>query len=245
MGVEGFTEDEFTALGKTLPVFRRGTGPAVIVVHEVPGITPLVAQFGRDVADAGMTAVLPSLFGTPGRPMTPLYTAGVVARCCISKEFSTWAVGLTSPITAWLRELARSEHESCGGPGVGAVGMCMTGGFALAMMVDPVVVAPVISQPSLPFPIGARRKADIGLSPEDVAVVRRRAREEGTCVLGLRYEGDRMVPGDRFDTLSSLLGDRFLRVDLPGSKHSVLTEHRHDESVQRVLRFFEDRLTGP
>ena len=245
MGVEGFTEDTFTALGTTRPVFRRGTGPGVIVIHEVPGITPLVAQFGREVADAGMTAVLPSLFGTPGRPMTVGYTAGVVARCCISKEFSTLAAGLTSPVTAWLRELARAVHEECGGPGVGAVGMCMTGGFALAMMVDPVVVAPVVSQPSLPFPIGARRKADIGLSPEHVAVVRKRSQEEGTCVLGLRYEGDRMVPSARFDTLQRLLGDRFLRVELLGSKHSVLTEHRDDESVQRVLRFFADRLTGP
>src|SRR5438309_162771 len=165
--LDGFELSSFTALGSEKPVYRAGSGPAVIVVHEVPGITPLVAGFGRKVADSGLTAVLPSLFGTPGKSMTTGYAAKVVAQCCISREFTALALGKTSPITMWLRELAVAEHERCGGPGVGAVGMCMTGGFALAMMVDPVVKAPVLSQPSLPMPLGAKRKAAVGLSDAD------------------------------------------------------------------------------
>jgi dienelactone hydrolase len=260
MGValEGFEFGTFTALGKERDVFRAGSGPAVIVVHEIPGITPLVAGFGRKVADAGLTAVLPSLFGTPGKPMTAGYAAEVVARCCISREFATLGLGRTSPITAWLRALAAAEHERCGGPGVGAVGMCMTGGFALAMMVDDVVKAPVLSQPSLPFPLGAARKRAVGLSDADFDRVKTRV-AEGTCVLGLRFTGDRSSPPDRFETLRRELGDGFIGVEIDSSEgnpwgnkksaHSVLTNDLQDtpghptrEALDQVLAFFRTRL---
>ena len=241
VAVEGFTESPFTALGRTYPVYRRGSGPAVIVIHEVPGLTPLVAQFGREVADAGLTAVLPSLFGEPNRPMTAGYAAKSFFGACVSKEFHALALGETSPIIDWLRELARHEHAVCGGPGVGAVGMCFTGGFALGMMVDPVVKAPVLSQPSTPLPVGRRRRAAVGLSDADFAAVKQRV-AEGTCVLGLRYSGDPAVPDARFETLRRELGDGFIAVELPGRKHSVLTEHRDDDSVRKVLDFFRERL---
>ncbi|MCU1376430.1 MAG: hypothetical protein JWO68_3716 [Actinomycetia bacterium] len=241
MTLEGFEQGRFSALGTERDVYRRGSGPAVIVIHEIPGITPLVADFGREVADAGMTAVLPSLFGTPGKPMSFGYIANSFTRACISREFMTMGLGKTSPIVDWLRRLAGAEHERCGGPGVGAVGMCLTGGFALGMMVDPVVKAPVLSQPSLPLPLGAKRKAAVGLSDADFEAVKARV-AEGTCVLGLRYEGDRAVPRDRFETLRRELGDNFIAVELPGDKHSVLTEHRDDASVAQTLQFFRDRL---
>jgi dienelactone hydrolase len=239
--LDGFEVGTFSALGTERDVYRRGTGPAVIVIHEIPGITPLVAAFGREVADAGMTAVLPSLFGTPGKPMSFGYIADSFTRACISREFTTMGLGKTSPIVDWLRRLAAAEHERCGGPGVGAVGMCLTGGFALGMMVDPAVVAPVLSQPSLPLPLGAKRKAAVGLSPADLEAVKERV-AGGTCVIGLRYEGDRAVPAARFETLRRELGDGFVAVELAGDKHSVLTEHRHDESVTKVLDFFRSRL---
>jgi dienelactone hydrolase len=207
MGVDGFTEEPFTALGKTRTLYRRGDGPAVIVIHEVPGITPQVAKFGRDVADAGMTAVLPSLFGTPGRPLSAAYGLVETVKACVSREFATLALDRTSPITDWLRALARAEHERCGGPGVGAVGMCLTGGFALAMMLDDTTV--VLSQPSLPFPLGKARKAAVGLSDADFERVKERV-AAGTCVLGLRFEGDPVATHDRFVTLREALGDNFV-----------------------------------
>ena len=239
----GWTRGEWAADGISHPTYRRGSGPGVIVVHEIPGITPTVARFAQEVVDAGFTVVMPLLVGEVGRPPSAGYMASSAARVCISREFTTMAVGRTSPVIAWLRALARELHASCGGPGVGAVGMCFSGGFALGMMLDDVMVAPVLSQPSLPFAIGRRRGADLGLSDEDAARVARRA-ADGCSVLGLRFDGDRLV-GDRFATLRSLLGDAFLAVEYPSTSpkdHSVLTEQRRDDAVRRVVAFLRERL---
>src|SRR6478736_30601 len=109
--LDGYTETTFTFEGKTRTVFRRGSGPAVLVISEIPGITPAVADFGRRVAEAGFTAVLPSLFGTPGRDISPGYAAQSIGWGCVSKEFANWARNKTSPATVWTRALARHEHE--------------------------------------------------------------------------------------------------------------------------------------
>lgn len=246
MTLAGWTEGTFTAAGLTRQTFRRGEGPGVVVVHEVPGITPAVLRFADDVVDAGFTVVLPSLVGTPGKAVNPLYMASSLAKVCVAHEFTHWATGQTSPVIGFLRALARSLHLECGGPGVGAVGMCFSGGFALAMMVDDVMVAPVLSQPSMPFAVGGgERGADLNLSPDDRLVVARRA-SEGCQVLGLRYTGDKLV-GTRFASLRELLGDAFISVELPSGSprdHSVLTEQRDEPSVQRVIEFLGDRLRG-
>lgn len=225
---------------RTFPVYRKGEGPGVIVVHEIPGLTPKVLAFGQEVVDAGFTAVLPSLFGTPGKPVSGGYAMSVLSRLCVRSEFNKLALRRTSPITDWLRALARSLHDELGGPGVGALGMCFTGGFALAMMADAPVVAPVLAQPSLPFPIGAARGADVALSPADLDAVKAKA-EAGCPVMGLRFADDRAT-GTRFDTLRKELGDKFIAVEFPGKEHSTLTEHRQQEGVDRVLAFFAERL---
>lgn len=243
--LEGWDLDEFTAADMMYPTYRRGTGPGVIVIHEIPGITPLVADFANEVVDAGFTVVMPSVVGTPGKPPTGTYTAQSMAKVCIAKEFTTFALNQTSPIIAWLRALARSLHADVGGPGVGAVGMCFSGGFALGMMVDDLMLAPVLSQPSLPLSIGKTRGADLNLSPDDAAAVAERA-AQGCQVLGLRFADDRLV-GDRFASLQELLGDSFISVEIPSAKksdHSVLTEQRDDASVEKVLDFLKDELLG-
>jgi dienelactone hydrolase len=241
MTLEGWTESSFTYDGSTYPTYRRGTGPGVIVVHEVPGITPRVEAFANEVVDAGFTVVLPSLFGPPGVPQGLGSISKVMARVCISSEFVTLRAGRTSPITRWLGALADELHGELGGPGVGALGMCLTGGFALGMMVTGPVVAPVLSQPSSPFPVTPRLRGDLNLSPADLGVVKDKV-AAGCQVLGLRYKSDPAV-GSRFDTLRRELGDGFLAVELPGKGHSVMTEHRDEASVQRVLAFFKDKLT--
>ena len=241
--LEGWEPGEFGAAGMTYPTYRRGNGPGVIVVHEIPGITPLVTEFANEVVDRGFTVVMPSLVGTPGKPPTNAYTGSQMAKVCIAKEFTAFAMNQTSPIIAWLRALARNLHQDVGGPGVGAVGMCFSGGFALGMMVDDIMLAPVLSQPSLPFAIGKARGADLNLSPDDAAAVAERA-AAGCQVLGLRFTGDKLV-GDRFSSLRELLGDAFIAVELPSAKatdHSVLTEQRDDPSVARVLDFFVEKL---
>lgn len=258
----GFTRFSFTKGGRTRDVYRVGSGPAVIVIAEMPGITPKVAEFGRRVAGIGCTAFLPDLFGQAGAEPTMGAALKEIAKGCVSREFATWARGKTSPVTAWLRALAGRAHEECGGPGVGAVGMCFTGGFALAMSVDPIMLAPVLSQPSLPFGAGKARRADLGLSPADLAAVRRRCEAEDLCVLGLRFTGDKMVPAERFRRLSDELGDHFVAVEIdssPGNAegyraqaHSVLTEDLRDvegsatrDALDRVLDLFRTRLLTP
>jgi dienelactone hydrolase len=226
--------------GTTRPIYRKGTGPGVVVIHEIPGITPKVIAFAEEVVDAGFTVVLPQLFGRPETPMNPGTVAGAIARVCTSSEFTKLATGVTAPVADWLRSLARSLHAELGGPGVGALGMCFTGDFALAMRVDESVAAPVVAQPAVPFAIGKRRSADLNLSPADTdAVVARVA--AGCQVLGLRYRKDRST-GSRFDTLRGLLGDNFVGVEFEGKGHSTLTEHRQQAGVDRVLAFFEEKL---
>lgn len=244
--------------GVTRTVFRGGHGPAVIVIHEVPGLYPEVVAFGRRLIAAGFTVYLPSLLGTPGRPMGTLYALGSIARACVSREFTVWATGQTSAITTWLRALAKDAHAACGGPGVGAIGMCLTGGFALAMMVDDVVVAPVLSQPSLPFGVTRAQRRDLAIDDATLARVRERA-ASGTSVLGLRFTCDRLVPAERFARLREELGDRFIGVEIdsgpgnphgiPRNAHSVVTMHLVDEpghptrvALDQVIEFFRSRL---
>lgn len=252
-----FERTEATFRGETKVVYRKGSGPGVVVMAEMPGITPEVADFARRVVDIGCTVAMPSMFGVDGRPLSNRALLAVTPRACISREFHALATGEASPITVWLRALAASLHEECGGPGVGAIGMCFTGGFALAMMVDDVVVAPVLSQPSLPLAIGATRAADLGISKADLQIVKDRV-DAGCPVLGLRFTEDRAV-GTRFDTLRRELGDGFIAVEIdssPGnshgfakSAHSVVTTeveetpgHPAYEARERVLDFFRTRL---
>jgi dienelactone hydrolase len=241
----GWEQRSFTAAGFTRGTYRRGSGPGVIVIHEIPGITPAVIRFADDVVDRGFTVVMPDLVGTPGRGVSAPYLAASSLKMCVAREFTTWALNRTSPIVAWLRALARRMHGELGGPGVGAVGMCFSGGFALGMMVDDTMVAPVLSQPSLPLVRGSGAGAgNLGLSPDDEAEVIRRA-AEGCQVLGLRFTGDRLVGEARFASLREKLGDAFVAVELPSSSrrdHSVLTEQRDEVGVTRVLDFLAEQL---
>ncbi len=257
--LDAYTRESFTAGGITHDIYRAGSGPAVIVIAEIPGMTPKVIEFADKVRDLGCTAVMPHLFGTPGKPASGRYAMETLAKICVSREFSSLALGHTGPVVSWLRALASKEHERCGGPGVGVVGMCYTGGFGLAMAIDDSVIAPVLSQPSLPFPVTKSRRSDIQISDADWKRIQQRADEEGLCVMGLRFTGDKVVPAARFRAIKEKLGDRFIAVELdsssgnphghPAAAHSVLTEHLDDRpgtptraALDGVLEFFRSRL---
>ena len=243
--MSGWVQDTFTAGGITHATYKRGSGPGVVVVHEIPGITPTVARFANDVVNAGFTVVMPLLVGQAGREPSGRYMAASLSKVCISREFTTMAMGRTSPVIAWLRAVAKHLHHQVGGVGVGAVGMCFSGGFALGMMVDDILVAPVLSQPSMPFAFGKSRGANLGLSADDELVVAQRARD-GCQVLGLQFDRDKLV-GTRFQSLRSLLGDAFIAVEFPSSAktdHSVLTEQRQDDGVAKVIEFLRQKLQG-
>jgi dienelactone hydrolase len=255
--VPGFDRVPFTHEGRTHQVYRGGAGPAVVVIHEIPGIHPGMVNFARRLVEGGYTVYLPSLFGRPGQPASTGAVLRSILRVCIGREFAILA-DRTSPVATWLRALAAKAYSECGGSGVGAIGMCLTGGFALAMAVDPAVLAPVVSQPGLPAPLTARKRAAVGLDPADLAAVKERTRR-GLCVLGLRFSADRGCPAERFQTLRRELGAAFegIEVDsspgnpykIPTRAHAVLTVELVDEpghptraALDRVLGFLDQRL---
>lgn len=256
IGAEFLTAD-FTYDGRTHQVFQGGSGPGVVVIHEVPGIHPGVVEFARRLIGAGYTVYLPSLFGRPGQEAGTGAIARSILRACISREFAVLA-DRTSPVTSWLRALAAKAHSECGGAGVGAIGMCLTGGFALAMAVEPDVIAPVLSQPGLPAPLNARKRAALGIDPEDLTTVKERT-QAGLCVLGLRFSNDKGCPPERFQTLRNHLGDAFedIVIDsspgnpfaIPTRAHAVLTidlvdrpGHPTRAALDRVVGFLDERL---
>jgi dienelactone hydrolase len=261
--LEDFKRRDIALDGVTKAVHVAGNGPAVIVMTEMPGISPYVARFARWVRDAGFTVYMPSLFGRDGAVPNAEEGTAVFQRACISAEFRALAANQSSPVTQWLRALARFAHGECGGPGVGAIGMCFTGNFALTMMLEPSMLAPVLSQPSLPL----NDPAGIEIAPDEVKAVRERLDREDLTVLAYRFEGDKFCMAQRFAAYTDALGDRFIGRVLPDSAantdlppffqqlvttpHSVVTAHLIDEAGQptiaardEILQFFRHRLAS-
>jgi dienelactone hydrolase len=255
--LDDFERRNVTLLGETKLVFVAGKGPAVIVMTEMPGISPQVARFARWVRDAGFTVWMPQLFGDPGRPLSTFYTVTSVAKACVSREFRAFAANASSPVTRWLRALAAHAHPLCGGKGVGAIGMCFTGNFALSLMLEPAMLAPVLSQPSLPL----LDAAGMHIAPDELAAVKERMQREDLTVLAYRFEGDAFCKAQRFAAYEKALGDRFVGRVLPDSAanpdspmknpHSVVTLHLIDRAGEptvaardEILDFFRMRLAG-
>lgn len=253
--LDDFSPQEITLNDVTKVVHVAGSGPAVIVMAEMPGISPHVSRFSRWVRDAGFTVYMPSLFGRDGAVPGADEGAAIFQRACVSAEFRAFAANQTSPVTQWLRALARLAHHECGGPGVGAIGMCFTGNFALSMMLEPAMLAPVVCQPSLPL----NDPGGIELSPDDMDAVRQRLEREDLTVLAYRFEGDRFCRAQRFAAYADALGKRFVARVLPDSAantdvapffaqhvpspHSVVTAHLIDEAGQPTLAARDEILS--
>jgi dienelactone hydrolase len=259
--LDDFERRSFTLHGDTKVVYVAGTGPGVIVMAEMPGISPHIARFSRWVRDAGFTVYMPSLFGRDGAFPEAVEGEAIARRACISAEFRALAANESSPVTRWLRALAKFVHERCGGRGVGAIGMCFTGNFALTMMLEPALLAPVMCQPALPL----NDPAGLEIAPDELVAVRRRLVRDDLTVLGYRFEGDRFCTAQRFAAYAAALGDRFVAKVLPaeaanpdpppffrrvvGCPHSVVTAHLIDEvgeptlaARDEILAFFARRL---
>ena len=143
--------------------------------------------------DNGFTVAIPSLFGEPGRPVSAGYVLPTIARACVAREFAAFATNKQRPVSVFLRALARDLKASTPGKGVGVIGQCFTGGFALAAAVDDSVLAPVLSQPSVPFPLTPRQRRDPGVSDVELNAFKDRAANEGLCAMGLRFSEDKAV----------------------------------------------------
>ncbi|MGE0215060.1 dienelactone hydrolase family protein [Mycolicibacterium sp.] len=256
----GWTVTPFTAAGYTHDVYRRGEGPGVVLIPEMPGLHPGVLALGNHLVDNGFTVAAPSLFGQPGAAAMRPGAFAVMARGCITKEFAAFATNADRPVAHYLRALARDLNEKTPGKGVGVIGQCFTGGFALAAAVDESVLAPVMSQPSLPLGLTAKQRRDPGLSDAELKVIEQRAATEGLCALGLRFSEDPLSPGERFKTLEDRLGDAFEVIEIDSKAgnphgfskmtHSVLTVevreregHPAYEARKRVVEFLTSRLT--
>ncbi|WP_328993495.1 dienelactone hydrolase family protein [Kribbella sp. NBC_01245] len=240
--------------GVVKTVYVAGSGPAVVLMPEMPGISPDVLRFARWLADAGFTVYVPSLFGVDGAYPTTVEGERIARRACVSAEFRAFAGGGTSPVTAWLRGLARQAHADCGGPGIGAIGLCFTGNFALTMALEPAVIAPVVNHPSLPLD----DPAGLELSEDDAVAVRDRINRDGLSVLAYRFDSDRWCTGQRFAAYRKLLGDAFDGRVLPGNSantepppffrdvvqtpHSVVTAHFVDEEGHPTVQARDEIL---
>ncbi|QUR68630.1 dienelactone hydrolase family protein [Mycobacterium spongiae] len=255
----GWNCEPFTGGGYTHDVYRKGAGPGVVLIPEIPGIHPGVLALGNHLVDNGFTVAIPSLFGKPGKPVSPGYMAQSLTRACVAREFAAFATNKARPVSMFLRALARDLNASTPGSGVGVIGQCFTGGFALAAAVDDIVLAPVLSQPSVPLPMTPAQRRDPGLSESELTIVADRCTDEGLCALGLRFSEDKMAPGQRFETLKRRLGDAFEVIEIdssPGNEHgfgrmahSVLTEEVREvdgqpayEARKRMVEFLTERL---
>ena len=250
----------FTGGGYTHNIYRKGAGPGVVLIPEIPGIDPAVLALGHHLVDNGFTVAIPSLFGEPGKPKTVGYTLASITRACVAREFAAFATNKQRPVSQFLRALARDLNASTPGKGVGVIGECFTGGFALAAAVDDSVLAPVLSQPSVPLPLGRARRSDPGLSESELTTVADRCAHDGLCAMGLRFSEDNIVPRERFAVLKERLGDAFEVIEIdsrPGNKggfgkmaHSVLTDEIREvdgqpayEARKRVVESLTERLS--
>lgn len=265
--IENFSTLNFTYDGSTRKVYYRGSGPAVLIMHEIGGMTHRCLEFAERVEKAGFTVYLPLMFGKPDESSS-LLSIGLngalnTVRICLSKEFHCFEERKSSPITDWLRALCRHIHEQPehrGYPGVGAIGMCLTGGFVLSLMIDESIMAPVMSQPGLPFAITEAYKFALGVSPEELEKAKERA--EDVHILALRFTEDFICPAERFETLRQEFGNSVETIEIdssksnpdriPGNAHSVLTEHFANckghpyhsthKALERVLTFLQKQL---
>ena len=258
--LSGFETNQLVFLNQEKTVYTAGRGPAVIVIHEVPCITPQVIAFAEKLVSNGFKVFMPSLLGKPGDSLSLGNVSAAFAKLCISREFSILSANKSSPVVDWLRALAKKAHEECGGTGVGVVGMCFSGNFGLAMMLDSPVIAPVLSQPSLPIGPLASQQRGLHLSEAERHAVHEKIRNQGARILGLRFEGDFFCTSKRFQALQQEFGDAFEGIEISPDfarkgtgtpAHSVLTTHLIDEegqptheALKRTINFLTEHLKG-
>ena len=240
----GYSSFEFVAQGRRKQVFTKGSGPGILLMHELPGMVRECVELADYIASKDYTVFLPLLFGAPNVRFTQARTALYFAEICVRREIRLLARDEDSPITLWLRALAQEIRRRCpAGRGVGVIGMCLTGGFAINLMLEDVVLAPVACQPSLPF----KNPDALGVAPETLRAAV--AKSAAAPLLCYRFNGDKTSPPERYQRHEREFGSGFEGHQLPGDDHSVLTidfvdnpAHPTYQARERILRFFQERL---
>lgn len=220
----------FSSEGVSHLIFKSGQGPGVLLMHEMPGMTPEFWRLANWLSEH-FTVWAPDLFSSKKDPTSP-NPLKLAMRACISREIHLFAKNDPGPITQWLRALSKNLHDQMGGPGIGVIGMCMTGNFSLTLALDPWVTAPVTSQPGLPAStVFAKQDGGLQMTPEE----RKQLSQRDVDVLGLRFSGDLFCRAARFDAIRSVVGDdRFI-------DHVIADEHRNPNGP---LKFPHSVLTA-
>ncbi len=237
--VDDAHRSSFTFGSITHDVFAHGDGPGVLILHELPGMTPECLNLAEVVRLAGYRVYLPLFFGSPGQDPSKVTIGLTALNVCVRREFRFLATKEDSPITPWLRALSRKvfDQTKSRGKGIGVIGLCLTGGFVLALMLDEHVLAPVMCEPSLPLEIrflpgAAARRAAIGIPTATLEASAKRAKTHP--LLGYRFSSDTLCRAERFETIGSVLKSGFVSRTIPtgpehpgnirDGAHAVLTE---------------------
>lgn len=246
--IDGYEEFSFEHAGTEKSVFMKGTGPGILIMHEITGMVEQCVRLADFIAARGFTVFLPLLFGGPNIPYSKIRTAFFTARICVSREILAFAADQDSPIAAWLRALAREiRRRRPQGRGVGVIGMCLTGGFTINLMLEDDVLAPVACQPGLPFTTFGAARESLSVGPDSLrgAV----ARSTQVPLLCFRFDGDRISRREQFQRLEREFGSGMEGHTLPGDGHATLTidfvdqpGHPTHQARERILQFFQERL---
>ena len=229
----------------THDVYARGEGPPVVLVQELPGIGKESLRLADRLVEAGYEVVIPHLFGPIGRTAMG---SNLLRVMCLRREFRLFAKRKSSPIVDWLRALCDDLRKSRGVAGVGVIGMCLTGNFAITLIGDDSVLAAVASQPAMPF----NKQNALHLSDEEIAASRSALELKGP-MLALRFEDDKMCSQEKFDCIRDNFNDdgeeRIKLRTLQGDGHSVLTldfvdeeGHPTREALKEVMDYFHRSL---
>ncbi|MEX0285864.1 MAG: dienelactone hydrolase family protein [Paracoccaceae bacterium] len=219
-------------------VYVKGDGPPILLMQELPGIGPETLALVDRLVAAGFRVYLPHFLGTFGKVTMMRNTIRVL---CVRREINVFLKGRQSPFADWFRALARHIRERDAAKGVGVIGMCLTGSFALTLMADDAVLGGVASQPALPIMSRGR----LHMSDQDIAAARAGMAEKGPG-LAMRFKGDKLVKDDLWAAIERAFGEDLETVQFDGDDHSLLTIDFHQPAYDRVEAYFRERfaLTG-
>jgi dienelactone hydrolase len=252
----GYACFEHEATAATRPVFHRGNGPVVLLLHELSGLTPQCLDLADRLVARELHVVLPLLFGRPAQRLSRWRRSAV----CLSREVDGFTLGRSSPLTGWLCSLARRlARELNRDRPIGVVGLGLSASFVLSLVADGLVEAPALAHPTLPLGLSAAARRDLKISPGELAAARQQVEERRLHLLGLRFSADRASPADRFRSLAATFGSSFREIEIdstPGNPsgistraHALLTDDYRDEpghptklAFERVAAFLRLRL---